>query len=440
FGKFSMGLGDDYVSFGRGMALSLRKVDELGFDVTLRGGHVQWKSRLFSARAHVGLTNVTNVDGVDEKKVPDPLDLVTAIRLEARPLQSLLRGFRVGAHVVDVERRHSQALEALSPIVPGGIDQSSSWSFGDKFIRSVVAGGSIEAPRIAKTVGLYAEANVLQNTNTRVNGDGNSSGLAIYGSATTYLGPVTVLAEAKHYENYDLRSTLHPDTANATGSISKDFTYIAPPTLERKDQRWANNSSVDGAHLQVDARLPDGGGRLFVSDAGFQHGPQREEITAHVYGGWEGSSSKGNRLVAQAGWRTDRHPGDDQTRLRMFHLDLDAYLLVAAGHDLQLHWAHEFRSTDLELESQRDDYMEGTSYITWTIAPSWSITAQFEYLTSKKEDNPIFPGGYLQYRFTRDSFIRLFAGRGKGGLKCSGGVCRIFPDFEGARLEATARF
>jgi hypothetical protein len=46
----------------------------------------------------------------------------------------------------------------------------------------------------------------------------------------------------------------------------------------------------------------------------------------------------------------------------------------------------------------------------------------------------------VQYRFTPSSYVRVFAGRSKGGLKCSGGICRIFPEFEGVKLEATVRF
>ena len=51
-----------------------------------------------------------------------------------------------------------------------------------------------------------------------------------------------------------------------------------------------------------------------------------------------------------------------------------------------------------------------------------------------------FPGVFLQWKPDSASFVRLFVGRSKGGLKCSGGVCRIFPDFEGVKLETTLRF
>jgi hypothetical protein len=64
-----------------------------------------------------------------------------------------------------------------------------------------------------------------------------------------------------------------------------------------------------------------------------------------------------------------------------------------------------------------------------------------DYLTSdERQGSPVFPGAWVMYRFSQSSFVRVFGGRSKGGLKCSGGICRIFPDFEGVKLEATVRF
>ena len=59
------------------------------------------------------------------------------------------------------------------------------------------------------------------------------------------------------------------------------------------------------------------------------------------------------------------------------------------------------------------------------------------------------PGNLSEYTFggveltvepTTASSARLFAGATQGGLKCSGGTCRIVPAFEGLRLEWLARF
>ena len=190
-GSWRLTAGDDYASFGRGMALSLRKVDDLGFDVSLRGAHAVWASKRLSARVHAGFTNVVNVDGVDEKLVPDPLDLVFATRLEARPTPKII----LGAQVVDIERRHSDLLDSVSGLVPGGVDQSPIG--GERFLRTTIMGGNVELKRLWNRLSLYAEANVLANASERNTKDGfepvESDGLAAYGSATLLFDKTSVL-------------------------------------------------------------------------------------------------------------------------------------------------------------------------------------------------------------------------------------------------------
>ena len=54
--------GDAYVQFGRGLVLSLRKVDELGIDTTVRGGKLTCTSDPFSVTIVGGILNPTRID------------------------------------------------------------------------------------------------------------------------------------------------------------------------------------------------------------------------------------------------------------------------------------------------------------------------------------------------------------------------------------------
>ena len=433
-GRIKWTLGDDYLSFGRGMALSLRKMDELGFDLSLRGGHLTYQHKYATLRMSGGVTNVVNVDGIERKRVPDPNDLIFAARLETRPLSWML----FGAHVVDVERRHSEVYQTFAPAILDGGDYRSLNA--RNYLRSLVVGGNMEFKNLGKAVTIYAEANAVFNEDeiAAVSEPIKDDGYAVYAAVTAYAGPVTLLAEAKHYENYRLQSTPHPDTVPFPG-LQQQFQYITPPTLERYDQRVQQNTDVPGGHLRADIRIPETRDTIFLSGAYFVDTPVEEESTLHVYGGWEHKEESGTRWVAQYGYRYEGDAGPGDVRLRMFHLDLDLYLKLSGPHDLQLHLAHEFRQESVGTV-QEDSYMEGTSYISWNFAPHWSVTAQFEYKTSDLEPHPYFPGAYIAYKFTHDTHIRLFGGRMKGGLKCAGGVCRIFPNFEGVQLDATMRF
>ena len=76
FGDWLVEAGDIYQQLGRGQLLSLRKVDELGLDVALRGGRVGYSSSAQVATAFAGVANVVNLDSVSQRFVEDKLDLI----------------------------------------------------------------------------------------------------------------------------------------------------------------------------------------------------------------------------------------------------------------------------------------------------------------------------------------------------------------------------
>jgi len=51
----------------------------------------------------------------------------------------------------------------------------------------------------------------------------------------------------------------------------------------------------------------------------------------------------------------------------------------------------------------------------------------------------LFFNGQATYKLTSDSNVSLFVGQRRGALRCVSGVCRVFPAFEGARLDLTLR-
>ncbi len=436
-GKTTLTLGDDFLSLGRGMALSLRKFDEVGFTTTLRGLHALIRTGRYRTRISAGLTNAANVDLVEEKFVPDPNDLIFAARFEGTPF----KGFKFGVQGVDIERRHSSLREAVAGVV-GGDDDVDPIN-NAKTDRSVIVGGNIELLSLADAIDIYAEFNYLQNFGRRLTAagevDNDSDGYALYMSATGQAGPLTVLAEGKRYQRFEVASSLHPDTAQQQG-VTQTFQYVTPPTLERVDQRVINNTNVTGARLRLDYQLPDSKDQVFISGAYFIDAPAVDEFTLHTFGGWERIGAAGDRLLVQAGYRHEEAPDAGIIRVRMFHVDVDWFYAFSEHLDLQFHLNHEFRSKNIGAASLEDDYIEGTSYLTFNVGESWSFTGQFEYLTEESNDSPLFPGAFVQYNINDQSFVRLFGGRSKGGLKCSGGVCRVFPDFEGIKFESTIQF
>lgn len=446
--RLTVSIGDDYVQLGRGMALSLRKFDELGFDLNVRGAHVQWRNRLVSVKAAVGLVNIANIDNVTGKFVPDPLDAVFAARVVVRPLNWL----RIGVNGVDIERRHSPLTSSLGWLTDGDLADPNN----PQQVRTWITGGTLQLSDIGEVFNLYVEANYQETASNRIAGTRvtpqTDTGLAFYTEATLYTGRFNMLFEFKHYDNWDIRSSPHPNTHRKNGILDKTFTYVVPPSLERYDQEVVNNTDVTGGHLRLDYRLPDNQNILSISSAFFYNAPLEKEWTMHTYAVWEHKNRRGDRWIVQAGYRQEECPDcqrtdpvtkaniEGLTRLRVIHWDLDFNLLIDGPHNIQLHWRHEFRHKDVGAEIE-DDFAEGTMYASWNWSPHWSFTLQFEYLNDQAswERGNKFFAGIIQYRFSQSNFVRLFVGSQKGGLRCTGGVCRVFPEFEGVKLEATIR-
>ena len=59
---------------------------------------------------------------------------------------------------------------------------------------------------------------------------------------------------------------------------------------------------------------------------------------------------------------------------------------------------------------------------------------------TRPEVAPSYLNVMFSYRPIRSLSLALFAGQRRGSLRCVGGVCRVYPPFEGMRLDATFRY
>jgi hypothetical protein len=82
---------------------------------------------------------------------------------------------------------------------------------------------------------------------------------------------------------------------------------------------------------------------------------------------------------------------------------------------------------------------EGDNYLALKVSPKYVFSQGFEY-TSLAGLPATYFNGSVRYNFRSDSSVVLFVGQQRGGLRCVSGVCRVFPAFEGARMEVTVRF
>ncbi len=434
-GRHQLWVGDFPLQVGRGIALSLRKVSEFGIDDALRGSRLQL--RLHDAvRVDLfgGLVNVSNLDEVTDTRVDEVRDRLAGGRIEGRILDLAT----VGAHAVFLVPRGADGLEDRDFL--GGL-----WS--------LVAGGTLEMPRLADRLSLYAEADGLVRY---LGGEaGQQEGFALYASADLDLRPVTLLAELKWYEDFVVAGSV-ADGRGLPRPLGQ------PPTIERQDQFIRSLTDVLGGRLRVDVRLP----MDFLVFASFAYvaGRRSNSFDAmHGYGGLEYRLGDG-RLTGSltAGYR--REFARDEEGPHVDHLDFDiadvqasATIGLVGRHSLHATVLHETWNKPAPGDGSPLYFHRGTVALGWDYGSLFSANVAYEYDTQFAWNTYRFTdeeGTWELQNAIRQHFafaevrwspapwldLRLRGGAMRGGLRCVAGVCRVFPNFTGARLESVFRF
>jgi uncharacterized protein DUF6029 len=421
-------LGDFYVSFGRGIALSLRKIDELGIDTTVLGGRLMFHYRDTAATLVAGASNIQNTDQATGRSTEDPYDLITGARLEQRLLDRVI----VGAHVT------------------GGLQRRNAQSSAPQMQRDGILhyGGTIDAPRLTDWLALYLEGDGQLTTVA----DHNHTGYALYGSLTVHDGPIAVMLEGKHYWQLQRWSS----SVDPSLPEFKPIAYNQPPTVERLvTELVAPVYDVSGGRLRVDWRVRDWL-TLYVSDAFFdERGVPGGLYYQDPYGGLELRWNAGaSHLFPSGGLRIERCKsgaaaadclsgafGGDIFQT-IGHVEWDFAQELPRGLSLEAQGFALFRRGDktFDADGQPAQWTEGNAYFALKWTPHLVFTVGYEWSTRPSPQvNQHFVNGAVQWNFTTASSLRLFAGGTRGGLKCISGVCRDFPSFTGAQIELVVR-
>jgi hypothetical protein len=413
--------GDAYLSFGRGLALSLRKLDELGVDTTLRGVKVLLHEGDLGGTLAFGFANLSNLDEASGKSIDDPLDLVGGAEAQV----TIADRITVGAHGTIV------AFHDAVGLVPNE-------TYRDRYIQ---LGPKIDAPRLTDDFGLYLEGIAqLRDTDPKPSAP---SGFGLYGTATAYLGALTILFEGKAYgELVPVRPNLG---VPEFGAIS----YNNPPTVERIQQILENpQREIAGGRARFDysfspellayvsyALFRDWQGYDDPVDLG-----QRRPGTVHdPYAGielrWNDARSW---AIFSGGWRAVRIDRLGEIVRGDLHFDLDVSQALGESFSLTLHAIHQERKKH-ESPILDQEFREGTILAGFRLRPWLAVTGGFDYTTEPTQPKSGYPNGTVQWDITPSSSVRLFAGSARGGLKCVSGVCRTFPPFEGVKATVTIR-
>lgn len=439
-GDWILEAGDSQIVFGRGAALSFRKVDLLGVDNALRGGHVRYQGETFRVGLHGGVANPQNQDPIDLSIIRERDDVVTGGTFAVRVPGDV--PLTIGGHALRVFFQDDDA----SAYTNRAVD---------------VAGWTLEAPALADgRLALYFEANGMRRTFNLFDDHRTQGGRAVYGSAQLQLDNLTVLVEWKDYSGF----------------------LVAPSTTEGSPWRIYNAAPAveyDGPQrLRAIGNQRGGGVRV---DYAFLPGPWAFSINSVLYGlneeahldPWDGvlvshswmTLTKRQEYGQGLNWSIDLHAGarfetllHDVASTDFGRGDLDRWMIhgrldvtVGSGDhsfDVVVDHRHE---RELSGNQAREFQIGGVSVtysfgvpLTLALALRWTdFQPGVVQLRAAKEYNflggELYPSLEARWTFEPGTYLGVFVGQTPGGQLCSGGVCRDVPTFEGFRLSFVGR-
>jgi hypothetical protein len=472
-----LGLGDGYVAFGHGLVLSLRKLDELASDTTLRGARVTARVRTdqLALRATVvaGSLNPLRIDpasgrylGVDSSVTPGFVALTEAGMPRAVSTDYVQNTgncatFATCSYAPDrifgaqAEVSHKAAKFA----VQGSLLQRST-PLANDLVRSAdrIATGSasFELADLAGHGGAYLEV-ALQDLGHRDSSTPKLDlGQAVYLSVNVLAGPLSLLFEGKHYRRF------FPLLANVSPLRARELSTLAasaPPTTEALfiDTAFESfNTCVSGGRLRGDLALSPisnvyawaGYYESFAESAANETCRVSRDTRNRVLDSATGfelhSRDHRSKADVSVGTRVDdsdralpTDSGDTHVFYREVYTRHQGALALGGPFGLELQGWHRHRHQTVGGPAQ--PWSEGDELLGFDYAPHWSVAMGFSYNTNPAV-SPTYVNGQLGYRISSDSSVSLFVGQRRGALRCVGGVCRVFPPFEGAALDLTLRF
>lgn len=438
-GDLALDAGDSYAVLGRGIALSLRRVDLIGIDTALRGGQLAYDNGDVFVKLLGGAVNPQNLD-------PQTL------RIRHQPVDQLRGDFRASEHdwIVGGEAgvRLGQSRVELGLHGQHVIFARPHNARGNDRTRVNVGGWHLSVPSIAGgLLSFYGEVNALQRVTTIDDTEERDFGRAIYASAQAQLGNGTLLLEWKDYRNYSVSET------NTTGDNWR--IYSAAPTLERDAERPEALFNARGGRLQLDWGFLPGPWSMSATMLAYGHAehvdmdPWDGVLITHGYAKIQkindaiGADELGWTFDLELGYRRgtflhadeilNRERGDRQSQV--MHGTLEAGL-VFGSHSFELRVDQRF---ERKVRLSETAFVRGGATLTWSWAGRLRISPVLNWNTENESAPSLYPGAEVRYDFLQGSFARIFGGRTPGGLVCSGGVCREVPPFEGVLLELVLR-
>jgi len=436
--EFDLTLGDFYVSFGKGIALHVAQLDEVGMDTTIRGGKMNIHHGQLGFTFVGGVFNGLDLDKTTGMDAPWAGEPVIGARLEYLVADLIM----LGAHTVWIMRNDHRdedeepmvdahdGVWGVGVDVPDLLDGMLSFSGELNFRHTVVDGEQIRGP----------------------GGEGDGlDGVAAYASATLNVWDITALLEFKYYNEFEL-----------IGFEERPYRlmYNLPPTLDRKKAEIKEgNSDVTGARINLDYALGELGPVELVLSANYGYfesweradyappapgpfvvGPVPVDLSIHsAFGGVELSWGDGaGQLNTTAGVRRLHDNIKDELFHDEVHFEISAEQAFGR-HSVEVRYLLLDRAT-------RDPLWKEWNEMELVLTYKWSPYITVSLIYERQEDPAVaaeaqnlfsaIARGYI----TGSTYINVRVGESRAGIKCLNGICRQMPAFAGVETTLVVRF
>lgn len=517
--RYEATAGDFYMNLGRGLVFSVRKIDEIGLDTTVRGGKLSgswsWDDFRLTVNAFGGQLNPIRLDFSSGRVLhgsgsplffafPEATDFafnspvgtntfeVQIDRAKPSYLEDNIAGgsFELGPKQVQFGAnaaglfRQSNSEDKERCVALGGNPDDCAADFPSFPVQEATRehdrianfSGSVRVPPIEGIFDAYLEVAGQNQTAGRVSAieDGAVAGreddlwgYAIYGSANVTLDPLAFAFEAKHYRSFfALGANVDTVTPGFSAGEFNIVTYSRPPTAEQiyTEPIGSPDICMTGGRGRVDLSVGDGAsiyGWVGRYRSFSEFDPRNNDCN-------KASRLRSDTWDTAAGGEIDLQGGKTHywgwvgARLTDMAepyaaLSGETKVLYREGYvryDFNQHLGGPFSITALGYHRKRlypislvEPWHEGENLLSLNWSPNWAFIFGYEYQTRPGLPSHYFNGA-IQYRSKSSEhwydqmtdLVRVFVGQRRAALRCVGGVCRVFPAFEGAQLELVSTF
>ncbi len=459
---FDLTAGDFYINYGRGIVISMIKIDALGVDTTVRGLNLSYRLGGFSANLAGGVTNVVNTDESYGEVAPDPDDGVVAARLEYR----VPRWFTLGVDGAGYfENPATKLITTYSPGSPTTQSAISPLGFGSITAQAEPPGSqppslvdtgnfsvTLDLPWLGKWGKLYLEE-VRQVQATYGGGESffstgtpgqasrsTTNGNAFFASGDVFLGPATLLVEFKDYQQF-YAPILSSLSSTMFSSFFQQNVYNNPPNLEEIFQEETATQFIFGPRARLDYQINEHF-TPFVSFAWFEDDTNQYDIYDAYLGldaNWQHHRSHASVSAGRRYEIYNKASDENGTTFQQeWWIQYDIVQVLGPVYSLELEGLQRGFDYDPVLTGHAWNW--GYSYLSLKRS-AWTATLGYEYNTQNPQlwraENP---NAGFSWIISDHYTVRAFAGGREAGLRCINGICRVFPGFTGASAELVVRY